>query len=914
MRWILLLIPCVWASNRVVLTFDSWDLASQTYDLNATVVKQYGRRLVLDLGREYNREEDDEWLRSQINQTIAIEEDVKIKVEQNVLDFNDLYLDIEDPSTLDGLRVMDWPETTTPIFDIQTTPPPPIESPTIIDTVYAAVVDSGAPQPTNPVPWNLADAEPYSIKVEGVWKKTNSTPDVVVAVVDSGIAQSAKSAFLNLLPGYDFISDVDIAGDGNGRDPDSTDNGAVDEECPVAGWHGTKVASILAAKHTSGVYGVAQNCSVLPIRVLGLCSEGYANDITDAIVWAVGGTINGVAKNLRPAKIISLSLAGSGACPSYLQSAINQAHNLGATIVAAAGNEGLPTIADTFPANCLNVISVGAITRKGTLASYSNIGANVLAPGGDIWNAILLLSIDVNLKIFISYGAGTSMAVPHVSGKMALSFLLNNNYTNQLSVIPYERVSGAACPAGTMDLNGCPACDAGKYSVYGWGHCEPCSAGKTSTLPITSYGDVCTDCPAGKYSVKGEIWGAGTLCQGCPLGKYTDTAGSSSCISCTSPRTTYEIGSTGCRCPYGTMWPFDCAVCGDGKYTIPGWGHCSPCPAGTSNTQPQSMDGSGACNPCPAGSYSYEGTEWFEGTICRKCPIGKYSATSGASTCTDCVSPLTTVFEGSTGCRCPNGTMHLAGCPACTAGKYTCCAWGHCSPCPAGTSSVAPLTEDGQQVCTPCPAGSYSTLGTEWFDGSLCKKCPIGSYSAAIGSTTCTSCTNGQTTQEEGATGCRCLPGTMWLNGCPACDAGKYSVWGWGHCEPCPAGTSSVLPILIDGSGVCNPCSAGEYSVRGSIWGVGTLCKSCSRGFISNTTGATTCLTCAAGYYADNMGSTTCSLCSKACDVNEFMQSNCTGPDNRVCCARYYKLSLFFVVMVNVQIGYVGIARSVCIV
>ncbi len=85
------------------------------------------------------------------------------------------------------------------------------------------------------------------------------------------------------------------------------------DACPTtSSWHGTKVASILAARHgIEGLMkGIAQNCSVLPIRVLGLCSIGYATDVADAIVWAAGGVINGISRNPSPAQVISLSLAG----------------------------------------------------------------------------------------------------------------------------------------------------------------------------------------------------------------------------------------------------------------------------------------------------------------------------------------------------------------------------------------------------------------------------------------------------------------------------------------------------------------------------------------------------------------------------------------------------------------------------
>jgi subtilisin family serine protease len=128
-----------------------------------------------------------------------------------------------------------------------------------------------------------------------------------------------------------------------------------------------------------------------------------------------------VPDNVHPAKIISLSLAGQSACPDYLQSAVIQAVGLGSIIIAAAGNN--QNVSGHFPANCKGVIPVAASTREGKLAGYSNWGnlIAVSAPGGDSANAIMTLSVDeMETDFDVSYGIGTSFAVPHVSGVVAL--------------------------------------------------------------------------------------------------------------------------------------------------------------------------------------------------------------------------------------------------------------------------------------------------------------------------------------------------------------------------------------------------------------------------------------------------------------------------------------------------------------
>ncbi|WP_223202886.1 S8 family peptidase [Stenotrophomonas sp. 169] len=270
---------------------------------------------------------------------------------------------------------------------------------------------------------------------------------VVVAVLDTGYRPHADLKD-NLLPGYDFVSsygqsedDPDIAGDGDGRDPDASDPGDwTDASMPWCGstedstWHGTHVAGTVAAMTNNGrdVAGTAWGAKVQPVRVLGHCG-GFTSDIADAIVWAAGGTIEGVPANPTPADVINMSLGGSGACTEdpATQEAIDFAVAQGTTVVVAAGNQGADA-AGFSPASCRNVISVGATGVGGRIASYSNFGATVTlaAPGGDtdnsggiakgaVWstsNAGTTVPGDDALVGMM----GTSMASPHVAGIVAL--------------------------------------------------------------------------------------------------------------------------------------------------------------------------------------------------------------------------------------------------------------------------------------------------------------------------------------------------------------------------------------------------------------------------------------------------------------------------------------------------------------
>ncbi|MCO4235984.1 S8 family serine peptidase [Pseudarthrobacter sp. MDT3-28] len=271
------------------------------------------------------------------------------------------------------------------------------------------------------------------MRVPGAWDVATGT-GVTVAVIDTGIT-AHPDLDVNVLPGYDFVSDATAARDGNGRDANAQDQGDwyAAGECgqSTAGnssWHGTHVAGTVAAVtgNATGVAGVAPNAKVVPVRVLAKCG-GSLSDIADAIIWSAGGTVPGIPANANPATVINMSLGGSGACGSTYQAAINSAVSRGATVVVAAGNSNQD--ASGFrPANCNSVVSVAASNPSGSLSYYSNYGSTVdlTAPGGDVRVAGggILSTINTGTSTpgsagYASY-QGTSMAAPHVAGLAAL--------------------------------------------------------------------------------------------------------------------------------------------------------------------------------------------------------------------------------------------------------------------------------------------------------------------------------------------------------------------------------------------------------------------------------------------------------------------------------------------------------------
>ncbi|MGH8032617.1 MAG: S8 family peptidase [Luteimonas sp.] len=283
------------------------------------------------------------------------------------------------------------------------------------------------------------------IRATEAWDTTSGAGSVV-AVLDTGIT-SHSDLNANILPGYDFIIDTAVSVDGNGRDSNPNDPGDASGGA-ASSWHGTHVAGTVAAltNNALGVAGVAYGARVVPVRVLGR-GGGYDSDIADAIIWASGGTVSGVPANANPAEAINLSLGGAGACGATMQSAINGAVGRGTTLVIAAGN-GNANVSGSSPANCANVIAVGAVTSTGARASYSNYGAgiDVAAPGSAVLSTLNSGTTTPGAESYASYN-GTSMSTPHVAGTVALMQSVATTPLTPAQVEATLRSSARAFPA-----------------------------------------------------------------------------------------------------------------------------------------------------------------------------------------------------------------------------------------------------------------------------------------------------------------------------------------------------------------------------------------------------------------------------------------------------------------------------------
>ena len=319
------------------------------------------------------------------------------------------------------------------------------------------------------------------IDLPSAWNVTRGSSNVVVAVIDTGRLDHPDLAG-RLADGYDFASRPRDSKDGDGWDADEADNGDWSEEnhpeytCTVgqsfqpSTWHGTHVAGVIGANadNSLGVAGIAPGVRVQHVRVLGTCG-GRTSDEAAAIRWAAGLAVPGVPLNPTPARVINLSLGSATACQSIEQSAIDDAVAAGSVVVVAAGNSGFDLDANAFaPANCRNVITVGAVRSDGSRAAYSNYGStvDVAAPGGP--GGILSLanggqrSPDANWTY--GFKQGTSMSTPIVSGVVALLLSADPNLSPaqiesilKSSARPFPTNVSSPCSSNPADTFHCGA-------------------------------------------------------------------------------------------------------------------------------------------------------------------------------------------------------------------------------------------------------------------------------------------------------------------------------------------------------------------------------------------------------------------------------------------------------------------------
>ncbi|MGD8989015.1 MAG: S8 family serine peptidase, partial [Syntrophobacterales bacterium] len=282
-------------------------------------------------------------------------------------------------------------------------------------------------------PWDLVDQWGlFKVEAEGGWSEQTGSPEVVIAILDSGVDLDHDDLLGNIWTNPNEIPNDNIDNDGNGFVDDihgvdfcgnnigSLDDDAASQDAnpdiPTGGiwvgdstlypygWgirfagdpavgdaldnnmdyvsdpgvtHGTFVAGVAAAMTNNenpetgvleGMAGVCWHCKIMPVRLINAEGWAYGSDAVSAINYAVAKG----ADVINVSWGIDLSSADDSVMQEIqiLEEAINDAVSQGVIVVAAAGNSGTPGL--HFPASMPNTIAVGSSNWLGQRSDFSS--------------------------------------------------------------------------------------------------------------------------------------------------------------------------------------------------------------------------------------------------------------------------------------------------------------------------------------------------------------------------------------------------------------------------------------------------------------------------------------------------------------------------------------------------------------
>jgi subtilisin family serine protease len=234
----------------------------------------------------------------------------------------------------------------------------------------------------------IADAD---IDAPEAWERTTGNQNVIVAVIDTGIAYNHPDLDGSLWNGANCVDYNNTYMGGCIHGYDFTD--FYDKDPLSSGSdHGTHVAGTIAAEinNNQGIVGVAPG-----VKIMALKTDLYTDEIADAIQFAEN---NG-------AKIINASWGSSGStCGEVYDSVLyNSIANFNGLFVTSAGNNSADHDSNSFfgsPSDygsntgCWteldNIVTVAASTSQDQIASFSDHGTgfvDIAAPGQYIYSA-----------------------------------------------------------------------------------------------------------------------------------------------------------------------------------------------------------------------------------------------------------------------------------------------------------------------------------------------------------------------------------------------------------------------------------------------------------------------------------------------------------------------------------------------
>lgn len=242
-----------------------------------------------------------------------------------------------------------------------------------------------------PVEAKSPQASAASVRISNITQANNlykGRPFTTIAVVSTGVDLNHPDLKSKLVTGFSAFSEEDSPQDINGI--------------------GTHQAGVIVASNPSaGVFGVAPDCKVMPIKAMNEDGEVRDADLIRGVVWAVD----------HGASVVTFTAEGKSQSKA-IDDMVKYAFNKRVPIVVGSGDSGANS--QSYPAATKGVISVSALDESSRVVSTSSTGSwvSVSAPGQNIMST----SSTKDSKLGSNYASvsGSAIAAAYAAGEMAL--------------------------------------------------------------------------------------------------------------------------------------------------------------------------------------------------------------------------------------------------------------------------------------------------------------------------------------------------------------------------------------------------------------------------------------------------------------------------------------------------------------
>ncbi len=276
------------------------------------------------------------------------------------------------------------------------------------------------------------------MSVFDAWWYTTGSPNIKVAVIDSGTDTNHIDLKNNLLAGYDAI----------GNETDGFPYLTYPEES-----HGTACAGIIAAEGNNevGTAGIAYDCSIVPVKVFyyvdtlnfaDLIPFSTSEWMTNAISWAwQEGNADVLSNSWGLPPLLLALLPGEPAVVEQAieEAALNGRSGKGTAMLFSSGNDGNTPI---WPSYLPTTIAVNASSpcdeRKSPTSCdgrdwEGNWGEDldITAPGVNIASCDIMGAFGYTATDFTNTFGGTSAACPNAAGVVALMLSVNPELSSE---------------------------------------------------------------------------------------------------------------------------------------------------------------------------------------------------------------------------------------------------------------------------------------------------------------------------------------------------------------------------------------------------------------------------------------------------------------------------------------------------